>query len=451
MDFSNKTVLIFGTGLSGVGAVDLLSKEHATLILYDGNKSLDKAQIKEKLTQDFRGEILLGDLEEEVLQTLDLVILSPGVPTDLEVVNRIREQGIPIWGEVELAYHFSKGKIVGITGTNGKTTTTTLVGEIMKSFYESVFVVGNIGLPYTLCVKDTLATSVTVAELSSFQLETIHSFKPNVSAILNITPDHMDRHHTMENYIAAKENIALYQREEDVCVLNYEDTVLREFGSRLKTKVFYFSSKHVLEEGIYLLDNSIYYSQKGEKTFVCRTDELRLIGIHSYENVMAAVAIALSLQVPLPLIQETIKNFNAVEHRIEYVTTKNGIRYYNDSKGTNTDASKKAIEAMVSPTLLIAGGYDKNADFDEWVEAFGDKIKWLILLGQTKEKIADTARRHGFTNIVMVESLKDAVLECAKRGKEGDSILLSPACASWGMFKDYNERGQLFKEYVLEL
>lgn len=451
MNLGNKKVLVFGTGISGISAAKLLQKVSADIIVYDGNDKLDVEDIKSKLPEDFSGNIILGNLPEEILNTIELVVLSPGVPTDLSLVNRLRDKQIPIWGEIELAYYFSKGKIAAITGTNGKTTTTTLVGEIMKTYYDSVFVVGNIGVPYTEMVLFTTDESVTVAEMSSFQLETIESFKPNVSAILNITPDHLNRHHTMENYIAAKVNITFNQDGNDVCVLNYEDEVLREIGKTLKTKVFYFSSLHKLEEGIYLEENNIIYRRDNKEVLICSTEELNIFGRHSYENVMAAVAMGISLQVPFECIKKAITNFVAVEHRIEFVTTKNGVKYYNDSKGTNPDASMKAIESMPTPTLLIAGGYDKGSDYDEWIEAFGDKIRYLVLLGQTRDKIAATARRHGYDNIIMVESLLEAVEVCVQKADRGDSVLLSPACASWGMFKNYEERGRLFKEYVKNL
>ncbi len=451
MDIKHKKVLVFGTGISGIAATKLLQQVEADITIYDGNANLNKEDIAAKLPSNFNGNIILGELPEDFIKELDLVVLSPGVPTDLEIVNKMRDSQIPIWGEIELAYYFSKGKIAAITGTNGKTTTTTLVGEIMKTYYNSVFVVGNIGVPYTDMVLNTTEDSITVAEMSSFQLETIHEFKPNISAILNITPDHLNRHHTMEKYIEAKVNITLNQDKNDVCVLNYEDSILREVSKKLKTNVFFFSSLHSLDNGIYLEEENIYYSIDKKRTFICNIHELNIFGRHSYENVMAAVAIGISLGVPIDCIRKAIINFVAVEHRIEFVTTKNGVKYYNDSKGTNPDASMKAIESMETPTLLIAGGYDKGSEFDEWVEAFGDKIRYLVLLGQTRDKIAATARRHGFDNIIMVESLLEAVEVCTEKANHGDSVLLSPACASWGMFQNYEERGRLFKEYVRNL
>ncbi|BCK00188.1 UDP-N-acetylmuramoyl-L-alanine--D-glutamate ligase [Anaerocolumna chitinilytica] len=451
MKLDNKTVLVFGTGLSGISAVGFLQDITKNIIVYDTNSKLEAELVREKLPENFFGEIILGDLAEEYLNKIDLAVLSPGVPTDLPVVNRMRDNSIPIWGEIELAYYKAQGKIAAITGTNGKTTTTSLVGDIMKNFYQEVFVVGNIGIPYTDVSKNTTKDSVTVIEMSSFQLETIIDFKPNVSAILNITPDHLNRHHTMENYIAAKLAITKNQGTEDVCILNYEDEVLREAGKVLKTNVMYFSSLRKLDKGIYLDGDNIVYNDGNTSQVIVDVTQMNIFGRHSYENTMAAIGIAISLQVPYECINKAVREFVAIEHRIEFVTTKNGVKYYNDSKGTNPDASIKAIESMPSPTCLIAGGYDKGSEYDEWVDAFGEKIKALILIGQTKDKIEAAARAHGFTEIYKVESLEEAVVTCYKLSQEGDCVLLSPACASWDMFPNYEERGRLFKEYVRNL
>ncbi len=451
MKLDKKTVLVFGTGLSGISAVGFLENITDKIIVYDTNASLDIETIREKLTDSFTGEIVLGELKEEYLDTVSLAVLSPGVPTDLPVVNRIREKKIPVWGEVELAYYKAKGQIAAITGTNGKTTTTSLVGDIMKAYFEEVFVVGNIGIPYTDIACKTSEASVTVIEMSSFQLETIVDFRPQVSAILNITPDHLNRHHTMENYIAAKLNIAKNQGADDVCILNYEDEVLREAGKGLKTNVLYFSSLRKLEKGIYLEGDNIIYSDGNNTETIVDVTQMNIFGRHNYENTMAAIGIALSLKVPVEVINKAVRNFVAVEHRIEFVTTKNGVKYYNDSKGTNPDASIKAIESMPAPTCLIAGGYDKGSEYDEWLEAFKGKIKALVLIGQTKDKIAEAARKHGFHDIYMANSLQEAVEICHRLSQEGDCVLLSPACASWDMFPNYEERGRLFKEYVRNL
>lgn len=447
MDMKNKKVLVFGSGISGIGAGKLLEQVGASVVLYDGKETLDKEVLKAQLGDDTKAEIILGELSEEVMETLDLVVMSPGVPTDLPVVLKMRDMGIPIWGEVELAYTYGKGDVLAITGTNGKTTTTALLGELMKNYKESVFVVGNIGNPYTAAALEMREDSVAVAEMSSFQLETIHEFRPKVSAILNITPDHLNRHHTMEAYIKAKEDIAKNQTKEDTCVLNYEDEVTRKIGENVKANVLYFSSQRKLDRGIYLDDGNIILRQD-EEILVCNVNELKLLGTHNYENVMAAVAMAAAYRTPMEVIRRTIKEFAGVEHRIEFVREKDGVAYYNDSKGTNPDAAIKGIQAMNRPTVLIGGGYDKDSEYEEWIQAFDGKVKLLVLVGATKEKIAEAAERVGFVSYVMADSFEEAVEKCIEAAEPGDAVLLSPACASWGMFKNYEERGDKFKELV---
>ena len=451
MIYLNKKVLVVGSGISGIAATNLLCRHGAHVILYDSNENLLEEDIKLNLNEGCNVQLMFGAFDDTITSDLDLVVLSPGVPTDLPFVVELRDKGILIWGEIELAYQFSKGKIIAITGTNGKTTTTTLVGQIMKTYFSSVEVVGNIGIPYTEVVENIQDDTVTVAEVSSFQLETIHSFRPDVSAILNITPDHLNRHHTMENYVNAKAMIAKNQTMNETIVLNYEDEEVRKIGDLVHTNVLYFSSRRKLEYGIYLEDDYIIYRADEIENIICNVNELKIFGRHSYENVMAAVGIAIVMEVPMDYIKKAITEFVAVEHRIEYVTCINGVSYYNDSKGTNPDASMKAIEAMKTPTVLIAGGYDKGAEFEEWIDAFGSKIKHLVLLGQTREKIAQTANKKGYYEITFVDSLEEAVKVSAQKAIEGDSVLLSPACASWGMFTNYEERGCLFKSYVRAL
>lgn len=453
MDIAGKKFLVVGTGISGIAAAELLIKENLEVLLYDGNVSLKEKDIREKSPFLEKTEILLGELPIEKMKHYDIAVLSPGVPTDIPVVNRMREAGLQIWGEIELAYMFEKGKVLAITGTNGKTTTTALLGEIMKNWCEKVNVVGNIGIPYTSVVTDTTKDSVTVAEISSFQLETVHEFCPQVSAILNITPDHLNRHHTMENYIKAKEEITANQTKDQVCVLNYEDKVLREFAKETKARILFFSSRRELAEGIYLAGEEIIWKYNDRKTVVCNIKELKLIGKHNYENVMAATAMALAYGVSLEKIREVLVRFTAVAHRIEYVVTKGGVRFYNDSKGTNPDAAIQAIRAMEWPTLLIGGGYDKDSEYDEWIEAFDGKVKKFVLLGATREKIAETAVRLGYPeeDIIFAESLQEAVNICYENADSGDAVLLSPACASWGMFRNYEQRGDMFKEMARAL
>ena len=449
MELKGKKVLVFGAGISGIGSCGLLEREGAEVILYDGKADLDIEKVRGQLSSD-AVQIVAGTFPEELLEKLDLVVISPGVPTDLPVVLQMKEKNIPVWGEIELAYVCGKGDILGITGTNGKTTTTSLLGEIMKNAYESVFVVGNIGNPYTTVAAETKEDSVIVAELSSFQLESIHTFRPKVSAVLNITPDHLNRHHTMEAYIQAKTDIAKNQTAEDVCVLNYEDKVTRNMAEKISASVIYFSSAHKLEKGIFLDGDSIIYKpvQDEEGILVCKTSDLQILGVHNYENVMAAVAMAAAYGVDMDIIRHTVTSFKGVEHRIEFVAEKDGVIYYNDSKGTNPDAAIKGIQSMSKPTVLIGGGYDKGGEFDEWIQSFGGRVKKLLLMGETKDKIAKTAEKLGFTDYEFVESLQEAVSRGAELASEGDAVLLSPACASWDMFDSYEQRGTLFKEYV---
>ena len=451
MDLKGKKVLVFGAGKSGIGAADLLGSAGAQPVIYDGNADLDKEAVLHKTNGKYTPEIWAGDFPERALDSLDLIVLSPGVPTDLPLVKSFYEKGLPVWSEVELAYRTGKGEVLAITGTNGKTTTTALLGKIMGDARESVFVVGNIGTAYTSKSLEMREDSVTVAEISSFQLETIDQFRPKVSAILNITEDHLNRHHTMEEYIRVKELITENQGTEDVCVLNYEDEVLREFGKHLTPRVVYFSSGRKLDEGIYLDGNKIVLKDGEKEIEVVKTEDLKLLGKHNFENVMAAVAMAYYDGVSLDSIRKSICEFTAVAHRIEYVTEKKGVVYYNDSKGTNPDAAIKGIQAMNRPTLLIGGGYDKQSGYDEWIEAFDGKVRYLVLIGQTKEKIKEAAEKHGFHDIILCEDLKEAVKVCEEKAQPGDAVLLSPACASWGQFDNYEQRGDMFKEYVRNL
>ena len=479
MNYKGKNALIIGAGISGVAAYDLLLKAGANPILYDANAALNVQDVRNKTCEKEKANVIVGDLPRGVKESADLVVLSPGVPTDLGLAWEYAEKGYYITGEIELAYSLAKGRLIAITGTNGKTTTTALTGEIVKNYQHELkeakakagedlkhvgncYVVGNIGIPYTSVAAMTEDADITVAEISSFQLETIHEFHPHVSAILNITPDHLNRHHTMENYIRAKEDITLKQTPDDYCILNYEDDVLRAFGEKISGKlaggnagkrcnVRFFSSERFVENGCYYKDEMIYIVRDGKEEALMNIHDMRLLGMHNVENVMAAILMCDSIGIPMASILETVKNFRAVEHRIEYVDTVKGVDYYNDSKGTNPDAAIKAVLAMNRPTVLIGGGYDKESTYDEWIESFGDKVKALVLLGQTAAKIEKCALEHGFTAIYRVESLEEAVEKCAELANDGDAVLLSPACASWGMFKNYEERGRMFKELVRNL
>ncbi len=441
--------LVVGSGVSGIAACELLAKKEKAFILYDENASLDTDALFEKHPFLEKAEIVCGAFPEKLYDTVGVVVLSPGVSVEKDYVRRLKEAGAHISGEVELAYTFGKGTVCAITGTNGKTTTTALTGEILKRHYADVKVVGNIGIPYTSVAADTTDETVVVAEISSFQLETADTFAPKASAILNITPDHLDRHHTMENYIAVKESITKNQSKEDVCVLNYDDEALRAFGeASCGCRVIWFSSKTALAGGYIYEDGALYRTADGGRTHLLDVKELNILGIHNYENALAAWALGSALGVPDEIIAEAMRGFRAVAHRIEFICETNGIAFYDDSKGTNPDAAIKAVQAMERPTHLIGGGYDKHADFTEWIDSFGDKVKTLALIGETKEAIAQTAKERGFTYVFCCKTLEEAMDVCFARANDGDAVLLSPACASWDMFKNYEVRGDAFAAHA---
>ncbi|MCR2050253.1 UDP-N-acetylmuramoyl-L-alanine--D-glutamate ligase [Acetatifactor muris] len=443
--------LVIGSGISGIGSAGLLEHMGAEVVLYDSNEKLTEEKMRALLPEGSRAVCVAGKLPESAAKEMKTVVLSPGVPVDIPLVKALRENGAVVIGEIELGFRKEKGRVAAITGTNGKTTTTTLVGEIMKAHLgeERTFVVGNIGNPYTSECRKTAEDTVTVGEISSFQLETIREFHPAVSAILNITPDHLNRHHTMEAYVAAKENIAVNQTKDDICVLNYENEYTRAFGERCPARVVYFSSVHKLENGYYLKGDKVVKAVEGQDAEVLDIHrDMNLVGLCNVENVMAAIAVAEGMGVPMETILGVIRTFHAVEHRIEFVASKGGVDYYNDSKGTNPDAAIQGIRAMSRPTVLIGGGYDKESEYDEWIESFGTKVKWLVLIGQTREKIAECAGRHGFDRIRFADTFEECLRLCTSLAEEGDAVLLSPACASWGMFPNYEVRGNLFKEYV---
>lgn len=448
MNLQGKKVLVVGSGLSGTGAVQALYHAGAMPILFDENEKLVLEEVRAKFAPGVQAEIVIGTLNEEKKAETELVVLSPGVPTDTPFVEDFRKRGVKIWGEIELAYELGKGTVIAITGTNGKTTTTSLVGAIMAAHCKDVDVVGNIGNPYTLTALDATEETVTVAEISSFQLETIDRFKPKVSAILNITPDHLNRHHTMENYAAAKEAVCKNQTKEETCVLNYENSYTRAFGERCPARVVWFSSERKLADGFYLEGEEIFWAKNGVSERLMDIHDMKLVGVCNVENVMAAMAITTACGVPMEEILSVIREFAPVEHRIEFVATKRGVDYYNDSKGTNPDAAIQGIRAMDRPTVLIGGGYDKQSEYDEWIEAFDGKVKCLVLIGQTREKIAACARAHGLSNIVLADTFEEAFAVCVDKAEPGDAVLLSPACASWGMFPNYEVRGRMFKEMV---
>ncbi|MGE5633001.1 MAG: UDP-N-acetylmuramoyl-L-alanine--D-glutamate ligase [Caulobacteraceae bacterium] len=450
MQIKNKNVLVIGAAVTGVPVVKQLVKMGADVTLNDSKKVAELQDIITKL-EDLPIKLVAGGHPEELAEKCDFVVVSPGVPLDIPLVMRAKALGKEVISEIELAYRFINTPVAAITGTNGKTTTTALLGEIMKASGRNTYVTGNIGHAMILEVENAKPEDVFVVEVSSFQLESVSTFKPKVSAILNITPDHLNRHKTLENYISAKCNVFANQDGNDYTILNADDPETVTVASRAKSKVLFFSRRKPLEEGAWVEDGHIVIKLGDKKATVIHKDKIYIPGNHNLENALAAALMAYCLGVEPSVIAEVLESFKGVEHRIEFVEEVDGVIYYNDSKGTNTDASIKAIEAMKRPTVIIAGGYDKGSEYDDFIEAFGSRIKHMVLIGKTADKIEKTAYSHGFKNTHRAEDLKDAVQKCYALSAPGDAVLLSPACASWDMFNNYEERGRLFKQYVREL
>lgn len=447
MEYNGKKALVCGMARSGIAAAKLLNRLGARVTLQDMKK-------REEISADvlaLEGEgivLYTGANPDEIACAQDLIVLSPGIPCDLPFIAAAEEAGIEVISEVELAYRLTPCPITAITGTNGKTTTTTLTGEIMKTAYSGTAVVGNIGIPYSEEVERLTEKDWVVAEISSFQMEKAKEFHPHISAVLNITPDHLNRHKTMDVYIAMKERVFAKQTAADFCILNHGDEICRKMADKTAAKVFFFDSSETLAEGIYLDGDAIEVHWGAINETLIHVDELQILGVHNYENVMAAAAMAICAGISLDAIRKVLKGFAGVAHRIEYVATVDGVDYYNDSKGTNVDASIRAVLAMKKPIVLIGGGYDKGSSFDEWTKLFPGRVKHLVLIGVTAPKVRASAEKFGFTAISDCETFAEAVDLCREKAEDGDCVLLSPACASWGMFDNYEQRGDMFKEQV---
>jgi len=451
INFEGKKVLVVGLGKSGIASVELLISLGALCAVYD-TKRIEK--VDAKLVEMFRKNNIDCYFGTEPAQNdiFDVLVLSPGVPPELNFIQRAKQNGSEVIGEMELAFIAAKGKFVSITGTNGKTTTTTLVGEMFKNAGKDTFVVGNIGIAATSVAKDTKDSSWIIAETSSFQLETIKTFKPYISAFLNITPDHLDRHKNMHSYIAAKAKIFENQDENDYFVINYDAKEIYGLHTTCKAKVVPFSRVSALEFGAFVKDGTITIGNKsGETVEICRTDELLMPGTHNIENALAGAAMAYFAGISASVIARTLKTFAGVEHRLEFCRELNGVRFINDSKGTNPDASIKAIEAVGGEIILIAGGYDKNSEFEEFIDAFGDKVKHMVLLGDTAQKIKKTAESKGFDRNTIVKDMNECVDVAFELAMPGYTVLLSPACASLDMYSCFEERGEHFKNCVMNL
>lgn len=450
MKLKHKRVLVIGMARSGISVAKILNKLGAYVIMND----LKEEKNLNALINDIKpyvNEFILGNHVTN-FNSIDLIVLSPGVPLNIEPLVKARKEGIKIIGELELAYRLLEGEFIAITGTNGKTTTTALVGEIFDNAGLHNHVVGNIGLPVISKMFDSFEETYLITEVSSFQLETVDKFAPKISAILNITPDHLNRHKTMELYIDAKKRVFKNQKYHDFLILNYDQEITRKIGEENKNvNVIYFSLKRPLSEGVFVENNEIIIKDDNFRVAVCNTDDIFILGDHNIENALAATAIAYYAGISVDVIAKTLKSFKGVEHRIEYVRTYKDVTFYNDSKGTNTEATIKAIQAMLGSTILIAGGMDKGSSFKSLVESFNDKVYALVLFGETKNLIKEAAEKVSKCDIYSVNNLKEAVIKSLEISKKGDFVLLSPACASWDMYESYEHRGREFKKIVLDL
>ena len=449
MVFGGKRVIVVGLAKSGVSAIKVLHSLGAMVTVTDIKTESQLMDIVVEI-RPYVKHMVLGKHPED-LSVYDLAVMSPGVPLDLPFVNAMREANVNIIGEIELAYILCKGMFVGITGTNGKTTTTALTGEIFSHSSIPYFVVGNIGLPAVSKALECNENSVMVTEISSFQLETVASFKAKVAAVLNLTPDHLNRHKTMENYIDAKARIFENQTDSDFLVLNYDDALTLNLKNRAKGTVHTFSRNTTVGQSAYIRNDRIYLNCFGIEEPLCKISEMHIFGRHNEENALAAALISRLAGVPSNSIVKGLKSFKGVVHRIEFISEIEGRKFYNDSKGTNPDSTVCAIEAMVSPTHLIAGGYDKDSDYAPIFKVFGDKVKTLILMGDTKDKIASVAETFNFSEIKYAANMEEAVNLAYASSTVGDAILLSPACASWDMYDNFEQRGDHFRTCVNQL
>ncbi len=453
MDFKGKRVLVCGMARSGSAAAELLCKLGACVTISD---------VKEESAFDGALEPLkrlgcrfaLGRSPENDLDGQDMMVISPGIAWAKPFVQEALSRGIEVIGELELGARLTRGALVAITGTNGKTTTTTLVGEMLKAAGRTTHVVGNIGYPITATAGISGPDDVTVAEVSSYQCEGISTFHPKVGAVLNITEDHIARHGSMETYIAMKRRIFANQTPEDVAVFNGDDPICREMAKGLKAQVAWFSRRERVEYGAYVEDDHIVLKLGRERQSVCRCDEVRIPGSHNLENALAAVVIAGVMGVSCETMREVLRDFAGVEHRIETVRTLQGVTWINDSKGTNVDSTLKAIDSMRAPTVLILGGSDKGVSFEPLAKSIAatPAIEHCVLIGDTADKIRSALDSVGYTAYTMVGHDFDAcIAACRSLAHSGGNVLLSPACASFDMFKDYEDRGRVFKEKVMAL
>lgn len=454
MKYEGKKVLVVGMARSGVAAAQLLVKHGAVVTVNDSKTREELGDVLSPL-ENLPVQWALGCPAMDVLAGQDVLVISPGIPDSVPFVKQAKADGIYVIGEVELAYQLTPGQMVAVTGTNGKTTTVSLLGEIFANAGKTAHVVGNIGYPYSLAGLSSKQDDMIVCEISSFQMETADTFHPKVAALLNITEDHLNRHGDMATYTAMKMRIFRRQTEEDYAVFNDDDPALQPLIPQVKSHVLLFSRKHEVPEGAFARDGKVVLRLNGQEKIVCAADEIYIPGPHNLENALAAVCVAGAMGVSTEVLRHTLQTFKGVEHRIEFVRELEGIRYINDSKGTNVDSTIKAVQTMTRPTAIILGGYDKHCDFTPMVKEMlaSPMIREAVLIGVTADQIQATLLKEGFdaNRIHRAATLEDAVQQCRALAEDGWNVLLSPACASFDMFSDYEARGRIFKEIVAGL
>lgn len=453
MNLKNKNIVVIGLGISGLSTVKLLDKLGANIIILDSKSKQDLAPNLREL-DDIEYKLISDPLNLEESQ-IDLAIKSPGVPPYVDHIQYFKSREIDLITDIELAYQLAEDmggrKFIAITGTNGKTTTTSLVGKILKDAGLKTHIVGNIGVGILDSILESKDEDVFLIEASSFQLNDIKDFRPDISLILNLSPDHVDWHGSYEDYIGAKKNIFKNQTAEDITIFNFQDEILRSLQDGVKGKLVNFSLDEELEQGVFIKDGQIVIRTERGLVPVMDVSEVPLPGKHNLENVLSSLLIAYYMDVDLKSAVTSIKNFQAIEHRLEFVDQLDGVSYYNDSKGTNIESSIKAVEAIDAPIILLVGGYDKKIEFDSFIKQFDNKVKHMLVMGESQEKIVEAAKRNNFYNFSLVEDMEEAMDEASKLSQSGDNVLLSPACASWGMYSNYEERGRDFKEKVHSL
>jgi UDP-N-acetylmuramoylalanine--D-glutamate ligase len=448
MELVGKKTLVLGAGKSGVGVARFLAKHGATVALHD-KKPVESWSDEARSLKTEKVGLIDGDLPSWLLDQIDLVVISPGVPTNSIPARYVERKDGEVIGEVELAYRFMKGRIVGITGSNGKTTTTTLIGEILKNAGIETQVGGNIGTALITLAESATDETWTVCELSSFQLETIKNFRPNVAVALNVTPNHLDRYDFFSDYAAAKHRLFTNQTAEDVAILNADDEITASWAKGLKANVVLFSVKKELEEGLFLRGRELVCRANGQEKVLTTRDEIFLLGLHNVENVLASLAVGLACGASPDSMRQTVKNFKGVEHRIEFVAEIEGVKFYNDSKATSVDATLKALEALSEndgKTVLILGGRGKNAPYSPLIKLIESSVRKLILIGEDAGNIESQLKNHA--EIIRADSMQNAVKSGFENAEKGDAVLLAPACASFDMFGSYEERGRVFKSAV---